>query len=270
MNVFFLGNCQVNAMRGLCRDMFPEIKASFQTITPYWGEYDEVGVRAALETADLIISQAIENPTTTFNVADVRASSRGEVVFIPYVYVDGLASLEIIASKGKSVVKGAELLARGQEGRRDLHVFNDYCRGAIDMQNLARIEMSLMKMAEKEAANCDITISDYIRETYQDQLQLYGINHPAQPVLFEMFRRLCDRVGWAYDSAIAKDPVIWGKRALPSSQRALTPVDVEKLGLRYGPDPHWFGQAHKLVMLALKAALKGTVAHMEDAGKVQN
>ena len=23
MKVFFLGNCQVNAMRGLCREMFP-------------------------------------------------------------------------------------------------------------------------------------------------------------------------------------------------------------------------------------------------------
>jgi len=36
MKVFFLGNCQVNAMRGLFREMFPTVKATFQTITPYW------------------------------------------------------------------------------------------------------------------------------------------------------------------------------------------------------------------------------------------
>ncbi len=270
MNVFFLGNCQINAMRGICRDMFPGLKASFQTITPYWGDYDEAGVRAALGSADLVVSQAIENPTTTFNVEDVRASSRGEVVFVPYVYIDGLASLEIVASKGKSVVKGADLLAWGQEGRRDLNVFNDYCSGAIDMRNAARIELSLMKMAEKEKANCDITISDYIRETYRDQMPVYGINHPTQHVVFELFRRLCQRVGWTYDPAIAQDPIIWGKRALPASQRALTPMDVDRLGLRYGPDPHWYGQAHKLVTLALKAAFKPPVAHMADAGQAQN
>lgn len=41
MKVFFLGNCQVNAMRGLCRDMFPDLKADFRTITRYWETFDE-------------------------------------------------------------------------------------------------------------------------------------------------------------------------------------------------------------------------------------
>ena len=72
MKVFFLGNCQVNAMRGLCREMFPSLKASFQTITPYWGQFDEDATRQELAEADLVVSQAIANPTTTFNVDDVR------------------------------------------------------------------------------------------------------------------------------------------------------------------------------------------------------
>ena len=51
------------------------------------------------------MSQAIANPTTTFNVQDVRDSTNAEVVFVPYVYVDGISSLEIIASKGKLVIR---------------------------------------------------------------------------------------------------------------------------------------------------------------------
>lgn len=58
-----------------------------------------------LTDADLVVSQAIANPTTTFNVQDVRDSTNAEVVFVPYVYVDGISSLEIIASKGKLVIR---------------------------------------------------------------------------------------------------------------------------------------------------------------------
>ena len=108
MKVFFLGNCQVNAMRGLFREMFPTVKATFQTITPYWGTFSEEETRAELAEADIVVSQAIANPTTTFNVNDVRQSATGDVIFVPYVYIDGIASLEIIASKGKSVIRGAD------------------------------------------------------------------------------------------------------------------------------------------------------------------
>ena len=66
MKVFFLGNCQVNAMRGLCREMFPAMKASFQTITPNWGTFDEEETRRQLAEADVVVSQAIANDTTTF------------------------------------------------------------------------------------------------------------------------------------------------------------------------------------------------------------
>ena len=101
MNVFFLGNCQVNAMRGLCREVFPAMKASFQTITPYWGTFNEDETRRQLAEADVVVSQAIANDTTTFNVNDVHASATGDVIFVPYVYIDGIASLEIIASKAR-------------------------------------------------------------------------------------------------------------------------------------------------------------------------
>lgn len=259
MKVVFLGNCQINAMRGICREMHSELKAQFFTITPYWGTFDEPGARAALEEADVVVSQAIANPTTTFNVEDVRATTRGELVFMPYVYVDGIAGLEIIASKGRSVLKGAEPLLEGQDGRKRIHIFQDYCEGRIDLKNQARVDASLARMAEKEAAHCDVTISDYIAETYRERETLYGINHPAQHVVFELYRRLCARLGWSYDEAHARDPVAWARRALPRSQRAFAPHDVAALGLSYPADTHWYGQGHKMLQIALKRA--------EEAGR---
>lgn len=62
--ILFLGNCQVNAMRGLSREMFPQQPAEFRTITPYWGNFDEAETRERLAEADLVVSQAIQNPNT--------------------------------------------------------------------------------------------------------------------------------------------------------------------------------------------------------------
>lgn len=79
------------------------------------------------------------------------------------------------------------------------------------------------------------------------------MNHPTQTVVFEMFKRLCEKVGWDYDEDHQNDPIAWGRRALPASQRGFTPNDAKTLALEYDCDTHWYGNSHKLLQLALKA-----------------
>lgn len=256
MDVYFLGNCQVNAMRGLCRDMFPKMKADFGSITPYWGVHDAAATEAAIEKADIVVSQAIFNTEARFNVEEMKARAGNRVVFVPYVYVDGIAGLEIIGSKGRTVIKGAPELLAGQEGRRSLHVFQDLCAGKIDLRNRQRVTASIMRMAQKERESGGVKIADYLAETWAEASFLYGINHPTQRVVFELFRRLCDVVGWRHDPRVTEDPVVWGRRALPASTRAFTPADVAALGVAYGPDSHWYAAAHKLVEQAMKIAAR--------------
>ncbi len=100
MDVYFLGNCQVNALRGLCRDMFPRMKADFGSITPYWGIHDAAATEQAIERADIVISQAISNPAARFNVEEMKARAGNRVVFVPYVYVDGIAGWRSSDRKG--------------------------------------------------------------------------------------------------------------------------------------------------------------------------
>ena len=253
-NILFLGNCQINAMRGIARGMFPNMPCDFRTITPYWGTFDEPEIRARLARADLVISQAIANPQTPLNVADVRAATAGQVVFMPYIYIDGIAGLEIVASKGRSVIKGGDAILDAWQGRKTIKVLEDYVAGRIDLQNAARVTASLQKLAANEAAHCDIVISDYIAATLRDEPALWAINHPTQHILFEAFRRLCDHVGWQYDPRFRDNLVAWDQRALPKSTRALSPYDVEALGLSYRHDSHWFGQANKMITQAIKQA----------------
>ena len=259
-NILFLGNCQINAMRGIARGMFPHMPCDFRTITPYWGTFDEVEIRARLARADLVISQAIANPDTPLNVADVRAATQGQVVFLPYIYIDGIAGLEIVASKGKSVIRGAEAIVAAWQGRKTIKVLEDYVAGRIDMGNAARVTASLTKLAANEAAHCDIVISDYIAGTLRSQPALWAINHPTQHILFEMFRRLCDHVGWRYDAGFRDNLVAWDQRALPKSTRALSPYDVDALRLSYPHDTHWFGQANKMITQAIKQAQQAAQA----------
>ena len=252
ISILFLGNCQINAMRGIFRGMFPKLPCTFRTITPYWGTFDEPEIRARLAEADIVISQAIENPAATFNVADVRASTKGHIVFMPYIYVDGISGLEIVASKGRSVVKGADLLIAQGRGQDAFRIMKDYVAGHIDLDNAGRLRASLDRLAAKEAAQCDIAISDYIAGTWADRPAQWGINHPTQHILFEMFRRLCLHLDLPFDPGFCADPIEMGRRALPMSTRSFSPIDVAALGLSYDCDPHWFGQTGKLIGLALK------------------
>tara|TARA_R110002072_G_scaffold57212_1_gene147350 strand:- start:2381 stop:3172 length:792 start_codon:yes stop_codon:yes gene_type:complete len=254
MKVLFLGNCQVNAMRGLSREMFPNEKSvDFQTITPFWGKFDEGKTRELLADADLVVSQAIADPTTTFNAEDIRASTKADIVFVPYVYIDGIASLELIGSKGTAIIRGSEQLLRGQEGRKPINILQDYFANKIDMECEARVLSSLEKIKQKEAAHCTLTISDYLEETWRKQPTVYGMNHPTQHVVFEMYRRVCDHIGWKFDPELQKDPIEWGRRALPFGIRVQTPHDVKALKLEYPGDTHWYGNGNMLLKKALVA-----------------
>lgn len=265
-DILFLGNCQINAMRGIARGMFPKMPCDFRTITPYWGTFDEDEIRARLARADLVISQAIANRDTPLNVDDVRRATRGQVVFMPYIYIDGIAGLEIVASKGRSVVKGEDAILRAWQGRKALKVFEDYCAGRIDLHNADRVGASLRKLKEKEAADCDIVLSDYIEATLRDEPALWAINHPTQHILFEAFRRLCRHVGWTYDPRFREDAVAWDQRALPRATRAFSPHDAAALNLSYAYDSHWYGQAHKLIIKVIKSAEQAEITHVPAGG----
>ncbi|WP_372887175.1 hypothetical protein [Shimia sp.] len=245
MSMVFLGKAQLNALRAISRDIFPEMPVRFRSISDDWGSFDEEATRSDLAEADLVVAQAITDPDAVFNTADLMATTTGDVIFLPYLHVDGLASLELDPAQGR--VLGAEQLLEGQAGRDQAEIFDDFCRGRIDMGNQARIEASLTRMGELEASVCDLAISGYIAETYHDKRSFFGVDHPAQHVLFELFRRLCAEMALEFDRGVFDDPVFHGRHAMPYGQRAFTPVDVGRLGLAYECDPHWHRQAQKLV-----------------------
>lgn len=250
MQVFFLGNCQTNALQAILKDV-TTIRPTFGSITEFWGDYDPASIDAGIDAADIVIAMAVTNPDHPYSAQKLRAQVGSKLVLTPYIYIDGIASLEKIASKGRAIIRGADELKSSEHWPHKAKMLDAFTRGRIDMRQQERLFASLARLGQAESDHCDIVISDYISETYSSRPLLYGINHPTQHVLFKLFERLAAHVDITPQADKLNDPITWAKRALPANARSLCPSDVATLGLAYEPDDHWYGHASQLIHLAV-------------------
>lgn len=253
MSLFFLGNCQANALRGLVNDT-TKTRSAFASITEYWGVYDESAIDHALDAADTVVAQAIGNSDHRYSAAKLRQRFGDRLLLVPYIYLDGIASLKLISSKGRATLRGLDELKAHPAWPNQPKLHRAYANGQIDMNLAARLERSFRTISEVEAQFCDIKIHDFLLENYREYPVLYAINHPTQIVLAEMLKQLCDKLDLSPSPGSLDDPLIWAKRALPRAQRSVSINDANELGLKYEPDSHWFSEAGKLIGWAIKKA----------------
>lgn len=246
MSLYFLGNCQTNALKAITKDV-TSVPASGASITEYWGTYTPDESEAAMDQADAIIAMAVMNPEHRFAAHRLKARWGEKVIFHPYFYLDGLCSLERISSKGVGVVRGSAEIQAAQAWPHKVKLTDDFAHGRIDMRQQARLDYSLARMHEPEKAFDALPLTPYIRDTYREAPILYAINHPVQRVLFHLFDALAERLGLQVDSAARHHPLVWAKRALPLAQQSLTPQDVAVHGLKYDAGTHWWPQASRLI-----------------------
>lgn len=250
MKIYFLGNCQTNALQGILKDVTP-IRPAFGSITEFWGNHNLEDIERNLDAADVVVAMAVENPEHRYSADRLRARLGARLVLHPYVYVDGLASLEKISSKGQSVIRGAEHLQASDLWPDRIALIKSFTQGDIDMKQKERLSASLARISGAEDKFCDVGISDYLWETYTSRPSQYALNHPTQHVMFELFDRLMRHLDITPDPERRADPLIWAKRALPVNDRSLTPYDVSVHGLSYSADDHWYPRAIRLVQLAV-------------------
>lgn len=247
-DVFFLGNCQASRMSQFYGAFTPgpqKRSAMFRSITPHFGNYAEDESKDALETAAIAVVQLI-NADYVFNRQAVLEMRGGKpTIFLPYVYLPGFRRLEKLSSKGVPRIDGADILLAemdrvGHASRAALA----FMRGTVDMQNQTRLDAALAELKRREAMGADITIADYIAQTYRDQMPCFSINHPTPHVLFEMYNQVAKLAGFA---PVPKtiSPYDMGRATLPAGNGGLTPYCVAALGLSYGPEAQWFSATNK-------------------------
>lgn len=251
MRVHFVGNSQASRLLAMFQRSVPGSRASLTLVAPDRPGSDP---RPAFEAADIVILQVGTDPAPGLAPETVRGATAAEVIALPGIFLDGIASLEREgASEAAPLLGEAELLA-GARGLDRPGALRRFLAGEIDMGQEARLARSLARMRAVEAAACDIRISDMIEDSLRASPVVYGASAPTQTVLFRLFERLCDYLGIEPDAGMAWDPAFCGSLALPRSLRAFTPWDVRALGLAYEADSHWHAQAVTLVHRALRAA----------------
>lgn len=217
------------------------------------GRWESAALRG-LERADIVVMQATAGPAAGPSVEEVRQATQGEVIVLPEIVLDGIASLERDGPGETGAILGADEFLRATRGLDRAEGLRRFLAGEIDMRQTARLAASIARLRRLEQAVCDLRVTDAIEEMLRERPVVYGCAAPTQDLLFRLFERLCDYLGVEPDAGMPWDPAFHGSLALPRGARAFTPWDVRALGLGYPPDTHWYSQAVTLAQRVWRMA----------------
>jgi len=246
MRVQFIGNAQFAKLQAMFRRSVPECVSAHSLIANGQAGPDSDQIRRAAQ-AEIVVIQATASPRSAALIRSMRENLASEIVALPLIAIDGIASLEQETFGDRTVIWGADALLEAARKRDRATLLRDFLAGEIDMRQESRLEASLGWLRSVEAEQCDVTISDVIADLLHERPLVYGMRAPTQFLLYRLFERLCNYVGVDPDPTMPWDPVFDASLALPPGQRAFTPWDVRALGLGFEPDSHWYLQAVKLV-----------------------
>ncbi len=245
VDILFLGNCQMSKYRMFYNET-GTAKSRFDSITPYFGKFDEETTLRAIESSDLVISQLVTSDVT-FNKDNILAlRPNKDTIFTPYIYLTGFRRMEKLASKGSARVDGGGCFIDALKKYGDVQARSKYLSGEIDAQNQIRLDASLAEMQRRENLGADIEIAEYIRQTYQERLPCYAINHPTPHVLVHVYNQIAALAGFEKCDLGTMTKVQAGRSVLPRGTGAISPYCVEALGLEYVHDDHWFGNLNQI------------------------
>lgn len=254
MHVCFVGDAQTAKVMSLFRRCHPDTVTVFLDHSAESPDLSRPRAAQALAGADLVVAELSPLTEPAIRIGRLKAMTRAEIVALPQVRLDGIASLEQENGPEGTEIRGMTALVDGAAGCDEDGMLRRFLAGEIDMRQAARLERSLRRLRALEVGHCDVAVSDMIEESLHEEPVVFGLGAPTPIVLLALFRRLCARLGLAVDHAALSDGRLLTSLALPYGQRAFTPHDVTALGLGYGPDSQWRVQAVKLAGRAWRLA----------------
>lgn len=254
MRVCFVGDAQTAKIMALFRRCHPDIDTIFLDHAAESTDFSRPRAARGLAGAGLVVVEVSSQIEPAMRLGRLRVATGAEIVAMPQIRLDGIASLEQETGPDGTEIRGVLELARGAAGCGGDMMLRRFLAGEIDMQQAARLDRSLRRLRALEIAHCDVAISDLLEERLHEEPVVFGLGAPTPPVILALFERLSARLGLAVDHAALSDGRLLSSLALPYGQRAFTPHDVAALGLAYRPDTHWRLQAVRLATRAMRLA----------------
>ncbi len=242
MKILFYGNCQTQVAMSAVALSNPTVQVDYAGNSRRVAKFDPERTERLFDWCDHIVTQPVMNTDNPDDHEVLRGRFGDKVIFMPYVWVDGLFSL-VAAPGGKE--------RRGDSGfLGDVHVtehlrrtdlaqtIQDYQDGRLDFQHAERFEASMTELARREAFT-DVKVAPFIRDHYRDRTMMLTHNHPHPEVINEIARQIAARLGLSYQPVTMADPLPYEMITLPEFGKILSPYGVRDLGLRYGYDLQW-------------------------------
>jgi len=196
------------------------------------------------EKADVVISQPILNDNNPLYI-DYLSKICKEIVYLPYVFVDGIFSLSSL-DIGSPNILGSKYLEKYLDG--DIgNIFNEFLIGNIDFCNEERLSFSIQELFRREKLSDSIPIADVISDNYRKRKLMISHNHPEKWLMDILCARLFDRLGWNYIPYEKCSHRLRVDYMFTPGEAVLSPYDADKLGVNFPSDDQWWGIGHRLI-----------------------
>ena len=254
MRIVGLGNCQVKAITGAMRLLYPAAEVEFFPNTPRVGDgpVDVPAVFGAVERADVLLAQAILNPRNPLSLDRLKeAVPAQKLVGVPYVYLDGLFSMTLAPTapaRPYGAILGSESIEKELEQHPVEEVLRRFRALEIDFGIQERLAATSAELRRRERL-CGIRILPLIERQMRDVVVMTTQNHPAIPVLQAMLRRIARVLNLPVPRAEDWTPEMRAILKLPVPCTVVTPRDAEILGFTYAIRPHWQREGERLIRL---------------------
>ncbi|MEL6476578.1 MAG: WcbI family polysaccharide biosynthesis putative acetyltransferase [Pseudomonadota bacterium] len=247
MSFLFFGNCQLEMIARALSARNPSAEIIYRGNSSRARNHDPAGADQAMAAADRIVSQPILNANHPEHHTTLRARLGARLLFLPYLWLDGLFSLVEARQPPDRRIIGAQVIRKALAAQSRDDILARFAAGEIAFDHASRLRRSLAELTRRESF-CDIGATDILRAGLRERPLMVTHNHPAAEVTLQLARRLAPKLG-----LLPPDPDQSDGLHLPVATRVLSPQTTRDLGLTFPPDPDWLAQGTALIDRIAKA-----------------
>lgn len=250
--MLLIGNCQLERLMFVLRVQGVQDVRYLANTSFLSEEFSAENVLNECARADLVVCQFIADQTNPLNYLAIKAAN-DNVVFVPYIFVDGIFSLSASESSMRKVY-GQECIDSEVLASDPGAAIEGFKRGHLNFDNIGRLERSVFELKLREQS-CDVVVSDLIESQVRERMIMITHNHPSA-WLFDVYcRRLFKFLSLPYTDLSQLDRAKGVEYFFSSGASVFSPYDALALNCRFSHDYQWFNIGHSL-LLALHSQLK--------------
>jgi hypothetical protein len=172
LNVLFYGNCQTQTALTAVGISNPGVNFEYAGNSRRVERYDPEITEKLFDWCDYVVTQPVMNLDNPDHHATMSARFAGKIIFMPYVWVDGLYSLVAAPGgkekRGDSGFHGGNCVIEHLQEAGLTDTLNDFQNGALNFRHQSRFDASMAELERREDF-ADVKVAPFIRERFRDE-----------------------------------------------------------------------------------------------------